>query len=653
MQYHESSCQNISISVLLVTVSLFIDFIAFVFFLIVGAYLPGRLFFRTLKIQLDALTALFLPFTTGLLLFTLLAYFLQYLHVPFLLVPLLLPVSIFSVFRYKLQFLSLEKKHTKPLLLTTFFILLFAAISYPTGIFGITLFYRHDDLWHLMLINEMTHRFPPNNPGFSAVVLHGYHFFFDFLLAQISKYFYVSVNSVYFRFFPLFLAYLWGIGVYAFSYVWSKKISVALWSVFLTMFGGSFAYGLLLQGHKGYSWDSGLGIAQPFSSLMNPPFTISITLLITGFFAIYYYFQTKKISWLTLLVLAAGLTPMFKVYGGIILMAGYCLVVGIELLRKNLKILYTLPFVAAFFFGTYWIFASGAGYLIWYPLWGPHTILQTFPWYNFDNKIYVYSTEHVIKGLIQTEVDGLTVFLLGNLGTRLIGLLLLLYFIFERKTKPSLFAAILFLLSLVGIGIPLFFLQSGKVFEIIQMSWYFLFIASFGASFGFAYFFEQKFSRILKTVLFVGLLILTLPSAYEVFMGLNQTLTYNPAKDIAIAFLAKDTNYAHTILELPPSTNPKDAQRWYTHQMPTLAALGNKQAYVANEFIDFTNVPVNKRVRQLAAFPTLHAKEAKTFLLTNHIFYIYSSIPQEKLLQISGVREVASDSSGVLYKFSN
>lgn len=629
--------------------------------MLVGLYLPGRLFFQILKIKLDPLAARFLPFTTGILLFTLFALIVSAVHMPYLLLPLCLAVSAYSVVKEKPKVFSTPQKHIYGLVIVVFLSLIFASFSFFTGVFGQVVSYHGDDLWHLMLINELSHTFPPNNPGFANIPLQGYHFFYDLLLARVSTAFFISPLSLYFRFFPILLSFLWGVGVYSFVLEWSKKISISLWAVGLTFFGGSFAYILSLQGHAGFSWDSALGMSQPASSLFNPPFVISIILLITGLFALLQYYSTKKFAWLILLSLTVGLLPMFKVYAGILLMASYVLFITIQLFRKNWKTLLTLPFVGALFLSTYYVFALGGGFLIWYPLWSPHAILQSFPWYNFDNKIMVYSQQHVIKGLVQTELDGLILFIFGNLGTRLIGILLALYFVFRKKIKLSLFTAHILIMAILALCIPLFFIQSGKVFEIIQMGWYYLFFAALFASFGLGYFLEKKFPVILKIVCILVFISATIPSALYALQKAPEVVGFNgksPMQQAAL-FLAKDPTYSHTLLELPPQEYLGNVHTWYSSQLPILSTFGNKNAFVANEYIDFPGVPVQERLQILenilrfANQPTQDkVNDMHTFLKENHITYIYTPVKEDSFLQIPGIKEVFTSTPSALYTFS-
>src|SRR3990167_11267501 len=476
---------------LLLEVGIFLISIAVCF------YLPGKLLFTKLKLALGSPEDLFLPFALGIILFTLISYVFSWLKLEFIILPLFLVIS-FYAFKSKKWFpKSIEKFHRWPLIVVVVLAVIFSLSMLTSGVHDNSIQYRRDDLWHSALINELKANFPPDNPGFAGIPLRGYHFFYNFLLAKISNIVFISPLSLHFHFFPLFVAILWGVGVYSFMYKWSKKISIGLWAVFLTMFGGSFAFILRLRGHENLSLDSAFGIQQSATSLINPPFAISIVIIIAVLFAFYQYFTTKKKGWLIPIVLCIGLVSMFKVYAGIILLGSLLLLAPLQLLKKNFMFLIACFFIGILFATTYGILRDPSSVLIFAPFWAPHSVLiDNMPWYGYAEKMYTYTKLSVIKGIIETELYSWYVFFFGNLGTRLIGLLFLSLFLLKKYKKPSLFALTVLIMTSISILIPLFFIQSGKVFEIIQMAWYFLFFISLFAAFGLRAFFDLRFNII-------------------------------------------------------------------------------------------------------------------------------------------------------------
>lgn len=651
--------------------NLFIGLVLFVVFVVSIIYLPGKLLLQKLNLKTTILEATFSSLVLGILLFTLINYIFSWLKLePLVLIPFL--IIDFMAIKSGNFSLNIEKKLVKPLFFVFLLSLVFSSTMLVSGKFGNSVIYRVDDLWHLALINELKTNFPPDNPGFSEVPLKGYHFFYNFFAAKASNLFFISPEYLHFTFIPVFLAFLWGIGVFTLVLSWSKRISTALWSVFLTMFGGSFAFMLLLQGHPGYSFNSGFGMNQPFGSLYNPPFSISIVILIFSLLALYKYESTKNKKWLIPLTLSIGLVTMFKVYAGMILLGGFLLYALYELYKKRWFIVWVIAGILVLFLGTFWVFSGGTGFLIFYPLWPPHRLLQSYSWYGYDEKMYTYTRLGVIKGLIQTELDGLNMFILGNLGSRTIGLFFLILIFIKNKIFPSKFAITLFLMALISILVPMFFIQSGKVFEIIQMSHYFLFFVSIFAAFGFSYFFSLNFNKVIKFFLLTVIVLITIPSTisdipkYQATLKTATSLS-NPYFQ-TMNYLSSLKDYNSTVLEIPDSKtqpNDKSITKWFNSSNPGITAFSNKRSYLSNQYIEFPGMNIAQRYRILKKIILIEkldienvsrkneiAKEIKTELIKDNINFIFSPYKLSNITIIKGVKQIYENKPYYLYEIN-
>nr|MBI5455810.1 hypothetical protein [Candidatus Levybacteria bacterium] len=644
--------------------------ILFVVFLISAIYLPGKLFLQKLNLKITILEATFSSFVLGILLFTLINYIFSWLKLESLVLIPFLIIDFMAIKAGKFS-IKVDKKLVKPLFFVFLLSLIFSSTMLVYGKFGNNLNYRGDDLWHLALINELKTNFPPDNPGFSELPLKGYHFFYNFLVAKASNLFFIPSEYLHFTFIPVSLAILWGFGVFTLVFGWSKKISTALWSVFLTMFGGSFAFMLSLQGHLGYNLNSGFGMNQPFGSLYNPPFSISIVILIFSLFALYKYESTKNKNWLVPLTLSIGLVTMFKVYAGMILFGGFLLYAVYELYQKRLFIIWPIIGILALFWGTFWIFSGGTGFLTYYPFWPPHRLLQSYAWYGYDEKMYTYTRLGVIKGLIQTEIDGLNMFILGNLGSRTIGLIILIVIFIKKRVYPSKFAITLFLMALISILVPMFFIQPGKVFEIIQMSHYFLFFASIFAAFGFSYFFSLHINKFVKTFLFIVVISVTIPSTiYDLpnyYSALKSARSLSSPYFQTMNYLSSLKDYNSTVLEVPGSeTEPNDKSmiKWYRESSdPGIIAFSNKRSYLNNQYIEFPGMNIAKRfgiLKKIILLETLSnkdvlkkseiVKEIRAELIKNNISFIFSPYKLSNIIIIKEVRQIYENKPYYLYE---
>ncbi len=650
----------------------FLEIILFLLAICVCFYLPGKFLLAKLKLTLGSPEDLFLPFVVGMMLFTLISYIFSWLKLEIIILPLFLIISFLAFKNKKWIPSSINKRHLIPLFIVLVLAIIFSLSMLTAGVYGDTIKYGRDDLWHLALINELKVNFPPDNPGFAGIPLKGYHFFYNFLLAKISNISFISSLSLHFHFFPLLMALLWGLGVYSLMQVWSKRVSVALWAVFLTQFGGSFAFILRLRGHENLSLDSAFGIQQPATALINPPFSVSIIIVIAVLFAFYQYFTTKKKGWLVIIVLCAGLISMFKVYAGIILLGSLLLLAPLQLLKKNFMFLIACFFTGILFAVTYGILRDPSSTLIFAPFWAPHSVLvDNMPWYGYAEKMYTYTRFSVIKGIIETELYSWYVFVFGNLGTRLLGLLFLLFLLFKQYRKPSLFVLTVLIMTSISILIPLFFIQSGKVFEIIQMAWYFLFFISLFAAFGLHAFFGLRFNKIIKIVLFVVIILLTLPSAYEPYKSYFNVInshgtSFSNSYFKAMQFLKLEGNYNQTVIEIPEK-NVNDTKKavfnWYGGSSPAITAFGNKRSYLSNEYIDFAGVDIAPRIefiRKIIALNNLPLndsikyvslqKEVEQGLRSNKISFIYSPYPLSFAKNTDYLSGIYENRAGAIYR---
>lgn len=396
----------------------------FLLSVLISFYLPGKLVSNKLSLKLNFLESLFFNISLGIVVFTLVSYLLDWIKLSILILPTLLVIAYLTL-KKGFNVRKFDKKDKPYLFLILIITTLFSLPIITSGQFGESLRFvganYFDGLWHVSLINELKHHFPPGNPGFTGVPLVGYHFFFNYVAAKLSSIFNTSSLSLYFHFFPVLIAFLWALGVFVLLLKWTGSRPAAIWAVFLTIFGGSFSFILRLQGHTG-SLDDAFGMTQPFSSLLNPPFAISIVLIVAVLFSLLEYFKTKENAWLVPIILISGTITMFKVYAGIIVLGALSLMVLIQLLKKNY--LFFLAFLGSIllFFSTYWVFHDPSSRLFFFPFWAPHKVLtDNLPWYGFGESQYTFYRLHVLRGIFRIESDAFDYFLFGSLGTRLIG----------------------------------------------------------------------------------------------------------------------------------------------------------------------------------------------------------------------------------------
>src|SRR3989339_1589699 len=143
----------------------------------------------------------------------------------------------------------------------------------------------HDGVWHMALVSSLA-RGSLDMPVFAGEALQNYHLGFSFVLAFLHKITTISVGTLYFQILPPILALLLGLLVYKFVMVWRLSKSEALWSTFFVYFGGSFGWlvELLRTGRLG--GESLFWSQQAVSTLINPPFALSLVIVLLGLIVI-------------------------------------------------------------------------------------------------------------------------------------------------------------------------------------------------------------------------------------------------------------------------------------------------------------------------------------------------------------------------------
>ncbi|MDO8452641.1 MAG: hypothetical protein Q7S79_02720, partial [bacterium] len=156
----------------------------------------------------------------------------------------------------------------------------------------------HDAVWHLALIEGLK-RNSLEMPIFAGEQIKNYHIGFDLLLAWTSKLTGIPAVNLYFQVLPIVTSILIGYLTYLLVSKWSGSKSQALWSTFFVYFGGSLGFVVSLFREQTIGGESMFWSQQGISTLINPPFALSLVFLLSGLLALLSY--TKKKNNATLL----------------------------------------------------------------------------------------------------------------------------------------------------------------------------------------------------------------------------------------------------------------------------------------------------------------------------------------------------------------
>lgn len=340
--------------------------------------------------------------------------------------------------------------------------------NYGMGFWGAN---GHDGVWHISLIESLS-RGSLEIPIFAGEVIKNYHIGFDLLLAGIHLLTRIPAVNLYFQIIPPILALLVGILTF--------KLTKSLWSIFFVYFGGNWAWVL----GKG---ESTFWAHQSISTLINPPFALSLIVLLAGLLLL------QKKHYLLPGILF-GLLVEIKIYAAALVLFAL-LLTGLKN-RGYLKSFFVALLVATPLYLA--AVPSSGKVIIFQPGWYLETMMgfsDRLNWPRFASAMTNYRLAgNWFKGT-PAYLVALLIFFTGNLGTRIIFL----------KRKNDLFSLTIIF---AGLAAPMLFLQTGISWNSIQFFYYSLFFSGLLAG---QYLSSLKKKNLLLKIAFVAL---TLPTTW-------------------------------------------------------------------------------------------------------------------------------------------
>lgn len=475
--------------------------------------------------------------------------------------------------------------------------------KYGVGFWGAN---GHDGIWHIALANSFSN-LTYLNPVFSGFKTQNYHIGFDLLLALLNKLTQVPVSFLYFQILPPIFAILIGTLTYWFVQLLTKSKKSALLSTFFVYFGGSM--GFMLNGGESAFWSQ-----QSISTLINPPFALSIIFILLGLVSL---LKNKKF----LAIIFFGLLIQIKVYAGI-------LVLGALLVSGNFSVFLGSLILSAVIFLP---FNKGAVSVIqWEPFWFLETMMSytdRLGWQRFYSAMTTYRMGHVwIKGFTAYAVAFL-IFIFGNFWTRLL---------FLKDTFKNLDNIKIFLLSIIaaGIVIPTFFVQKGTPWNTIQFIYHSLFFASILAGISVSS---------MKNYVIMIVVILTIPTTYltlrDVYIPARPPAKISNSEVEALNFLKSQPDgvvltYPFDADKAKEAINNPPRPLYLYESTAYVSAYSEKQLYLEDEVnLNIMGYKWNERRNFVLSWYKEPNKEAaREFLKNNNIKYVYWLKPQRALL---------------------
>lgn len=330
----------------------------------------------------------------------------------------------------------------------------------------------HDGIWHLSIIESLA-KGSVKMPIFAGEGLKNYHIGFDIFVAVLHALTKIPVKYLYFQIVPIFFSLAIGILSYIYIKNWRGRAS-ANWSLFFIYFGGSLGWLVSFIRNDTFYGESMFWSQQAISTLINPPYAMSLIFLLLGLIFYQSYLNSERIISAWVAILCFSLLLSIKAYAGVLL-----------LLSLFLYSLYRY-FVNRKFSDFYIFFASlilslvlflplnknSSGLLIVKPFWFLETMMglsDRFGWQRYFEAMTAYKSGSIYVKFIPAYLGAFIIFILGNFSTRLIGLLYLCKF---KVKNYGMEGMTMVLIILGGIMAPMIFLQQGTAWNTIQFFYY-------------------------------------------------------------------------------------------------------------------------------------------------------------------------------------
>ncbi len=376
----------------------------------------------------------------------------------------------------------------------------------------------------------------------------------------------------------------------------------------------------LLKGGSLFSGESAFWANQSVSWLLNPPFALSLLLLCFLLILLENSHNGhKKTGTYILIAIIGGLLAQTKVYSFVLLVGALILsgqwIIGISVGALGVAML--LPFTKV-----------GESPFTLKPLWFTESLFASFDrvwWPKFSQAWQTYQSQGNFPKLIAVNLFALTVFLIGNLGVRVIG--------FFRIKKGGLLIGqkVALWISVLGIFIPLLIIQKVNPWNTIQFTYYSLFFLGIFTAKEIVEIISKTRSLPLKLIIFLAVLFLSLPTSIGT---LKDYFTQNSSSRVSYTELSA----LNFLKNQPPGIvlSSVFSNRW-TNLTPEprslygyvstayISALSGQKEFLSDTInLDITGYNYDSRVRDILRLQkTEDDTWARNFLRDNNITYIY------------------------------
>lgn len=509
----------------------------------------------------------------------------------------------------------------------------------------------HDAIWHLSLISELQKNVPPNNPIYAGVSLSNYHYFFDLLVAKSANIFGIDPVELLFRLFPILISVLAGILIFKVTQKIFNSFWAAFFATFFLYFGGSFGWILTYLKDGGFGGETMFWAQQSISTLLNPPFAISVVLFLAGLWIFYELLQKQNDRWSSLiaLILLWGTLIEFKAYAGILVLGAYGLFSLQRILfKRDFSVL--IGFIPTLILSLVVFLPnnSGSESLIEYqPFWLVESMINAADRLGWQ-RLTLAIESGIWWKLLYGYSLGILIFLVGNFGTRIISIAAI------KQIFKNSFLVYFILLSVL---LPLIFVQKGTAWNIVQFLYYGMLVLNIFAGIG-LYNLAKRMPKFLGIIFVIIIMLLTVPTTLGTFQH------YLPER--APAKISQQELEALTFLKSQPHGNvlvfPFDEKLRSKFNTPIPLELYTSTAYVSafsgkpvfledTVNLEILGIDYKGRLNTVRDFMRNRA-QSKEILNKNNISYVY--LPKLFNFQVDensmGIKQIFENNEVKIYQ---
>lgn len=471
----------------------------------------------------------------------------------------------------------------------------------------------HDGIWHLALINQISNPFVINMPIFSGEILKNYHPFFDVIISYISKISLISPSVILFQIFPIIstIIYLWL--SFKIGKLLTKSQNGGIILMILNTINNSFGWAVSFIKNRNFEGESLFWAMQSPSNQLNPPYILSIILILTLIYILLSNQSKLSKSNIILISLILILLPIIKAYSAV--PAYIIFILYIIHTKKYFKVFITSIIIALILFLQF--NKNSSSLLIWQPFWFIKSLFES------TDKLYFSRFANLASATLPKQIIfyaiGLPIFIFGNFAFRLLG-------ITELFIKSWFYKSLLLSIIILTL-IPLFFIQSGTSWNTIQFLYYAIFLANIPLTIYLA----KK--NIIIAIIIITVQLLPLFASFPQYLGKNPPAYIPNDELICLKYLKNQSRsivltYPYDPYIIDKSITPVPLYAYATTSY--VSAFSGQITYLEDE-MNLGNSGYNWQSRRHDSekfFKQENEFQDRGFLLNNKIDYIYLTGPQ-------------------------